>query len=322
MNPAAATDGAGRTRFELRDRADINRLILHLFTRFSLPAVTVHFETLPAVLQQRAQHRITRISATSHLPLAAGMAAMTFLVGAALMWTSFHSMIWTPRQWQQNLTLLAIAMLYAGVIGAALVFLFTRVRLLLTLRRLRRDIAAGERLDLESLRYHGSNVPRSNPAAAEATGQDAEEVADSLQNSVLSRPRPPWILVRRRADVGRVVLYLLSHRRLPHVSIDVDGTPPLDVQRAQHRISQLSETCYCLIGPVLAGLMLLSGAFIVQWVASQNWDWWVPEGRWGAMGLVSIAAAAAALLGVAIEVIWARVRLVRIIRSVRHRLTV
>jgi hypothetical protein len=321
MSAAAATDGAGRTRFELRTGADINRLIIHLFTRWSLPAVTVHFESLPELLQQRTQHRMTRISETRHLPLAVVLASITFLVGAALIWTSVHSMIWTPRQWQQNLTLLAIAMLYAGAIGAALVSLSTRLRLLRALQNLRRQMAAGERLDLEPLRYHGSNLPRRQTASVEEPDLDNVEAVESLQHSVLSRPRPPWVLVRRRADIGQLVLYLLSHRKLPHVAIGVDGIPPLDVQRAQHRIAQLSETCYCLIGPVLAGLMLLGGAFIVQWMSAQNWDWWVPEGRWGAMGLVSLAAAVAALCGVLIEIIWARVKLVHVVRSVRHHLT-
>jgi hypothetical protein len=322
MSPVTPTDGAGRTRFELRATSDINRLIFHLFTHWNLPVVTVEFETLPALLQQRTQHRITTISETSHLPVAAALAAITFFVGAALIWTSFHSMIWTPHQWQRNLTLLAIAMLYAGVIGAALGVVVTRLRLLLTLRQLRRAIGAGGKLDLESLRYHGSNLPRRHAAPSEKPEPDDAADADSLQYSVLSRPRPPWVLVRRKADVGRLVLYLLSHRKLPHVSIGVDGIPPLDVQRAQHRIAQVSETCYCLIGPVLAGLMLLSGAFIVQWVSSQNWEWWVPEGRWGAMALVAVAAGGAALLGVVIEIIWARVKLVQVVRSVRHRLTV
>src|SRR5262245_16664077 len=84
MNTALSLDsGVKRVRFTLRDRKDINRLALHLFTHWKVPRIEVQV-TLPALEVQRAQHRIDRLCAASgYQSTAAVLGVLVLLLGVA-----------------------------------------------------------------------------------------------------------------------------------------------------------------------------------------------------------------------------------------------
>jgi uncharacterized integral membrane protein len=317
MNPALSTDGPVRPGFIVHEAGDINRLIFRLFTRWTLPRVEIRIDSLPAVFVQLVQHRITRISQAPAGGLGVTLAATTFVAGTYMVWTSFESLIWTPTQVWQRVLLLAIAALYAGVLGMAAGTAWTRVRLMRELRGLRRRLLAGE-TNSEPARYLG----RITPEAAAADAAAIKRVAipdDVLRQPVLSRRRRSRVVLRDTGDLNRLFIHLFTHWRLPSVRIDVDEVAGLDVQYAQHRMALLSEACNCVLGVWLAGATILGGVFFVQWESSHSWDWMVPD-SWGPLGLVSIAALGAASTGMAIEMVWNRVRMMRVARSVRHRL--
>jgi hypothetical protein len=270
------------------------------------------------VVMQHAQHRIREISEAPRGGLGVVLASTMIVVGTYAGWTSVHSMIWTPTQLWHRVILLAIAALYVGLIGKGVGAVWTRVKLMLVLRRLRRRIVAGETFS-EPARYAGRVLP---PPAVKfpAAIEDADvEHDDFVQQPVLSRPRQPRFVLRSAADVNRLLVHLFTHWKLPRVQIGVDGVAPLEVQRAQHRISHLSEACNCVLGASLATATIMIGVFVVEWKSAHHWDWMVPE-SWGPLGLVPVAALCAAVAGFAIEMVWNRMRMMRVAIGVRHRL--
>lgn len=318
-NRPVPSDVPERPKVIVRDAADINRVILHLFTRWTLPRVEIRIDSLPAVVVQHAQHGIAQIRDAPVGGLGVVLASTTIVAGTYLAWTSFHSMIWTPAQFWQRALLLAIAALYLGLIGKGVGEAWTRVKLMLVLRRLRRRLVAGKTFN-EPARYAG-RVASTPAAGVAATIEDDDDATHDniMRQPVLSRPRPPRILLRDAADLKRLLIHLFTHWKLPRVQLGVDGVATLDVQHAQHRIARLSEACNCVLGALLAAATILGGAFVVEWRSSQTWDWMVPE-SWGPLGLVPVAALCAALTGWAIEWVWIRVKLMLVVRGVRHRL--
>lgn len=317
MNPALSTNGSARPGFIVHEAGDINRLIFRLFTRWTLPRVEIRIDSLPAVFVQLVQHRITRISQAPAGGLGVTLAFITFVAGTYVVWTSFESLVWTPAQIWQRVLLLAIAALYAGVFGMAAGKAWTRVRLMRELRGLRHRLLAGETAS-EPARYVGRISPEA--AAADAAAITREAMPDNiLRQPVLSRRRRHKVVLRETGDLHRLFIHLFTHWRLPSVRIDVDEVAGLDVQYAQHRIALLSEACNCVLGVWLAGATILGGVFFVQWEASHSWDWMVPD-SWGPLGLVTVAALGAALTGMAIEMLWTRLKMMRVARGVRHRL--
>jgi hypothetical protein len=313
-----APDEDERRRVLVRSTADVDRLTRHLFTHWTLPRIEIRIESLPAVAVQLFQHRIARISDAPTGGLVVTLATIAVVAGIYLGWLDFKSMIWTTRQFWQHLALIAIAALYAGLIGKGIGMALVRVRLMGVLRRLRRQLVAGKTVD-EPARYVGRDLPHVPVKAAVISGIDDATDEVLTRRTVLSRPRRPKVVLRTAADVKRLLVHLFTHLKLPSVQISVDGVATLDVQRAQHRIVHLSEACNCVLGACLAGATLLGGAFVVEWISSHHWDWMVPE-SWGPLGMVPVAALCAALTGVAIEMVWNRVRLVLVVRGVRHRL--
>lgn len=306
-------------RVDIRHVADIDRLSVQLFTRWTIPRVDIHVDSLPEVAVQQAQHRFAQGADASNGGLGIVLASTTAVVGICMAWASIHSMIWTPKQTLERLALIAVAAIYAGLLGKAISVIAQRVRLLRVLRGLRRRMVAGSAA--EPARYAG-RVPHDASMTPPAAFKDDGGVAgeeDLAVRSVLSRPGRPKVLVHDTADVKRLLRHLLTHWKLPRVQINVNGVATLDVQRAQHRIVRLSETCHCVLGASLAGATLLGGSFAVEWVSARNWAWWVPE-SWGPLALVPVAALCAALFGVAIEMVWTRVKLMQLVRTVRHRL--
>lgn len=317
MNRALPTDSQQASRHVVRDAADINRLIIHLFTRWTLPHVEIRIDSLPAVVVQRAQHHFARISESRNGALGAGLAATAFLAGTILLWASPVSMIWTSRQLWQHLGLLGVATLYAGLIGAGAEFAWTRLKLMMMLRRLRR-LAEG-RSSEEPARYMGRVAPVPAMKMAAVVEDEGSAHDDLARSNVRSRPRRTTLLLHDTADFKRLIIHLFTHLKLPIVKISVEGVATLDVQRAQHRIVRLSEACNCVLGALLAAATILGGVFSVQWISSHNWNWMVPD-SWGPLAMVPVAALCAALTGWAIEMVWIRVRLMLVLRGVRHRL--
>jgi hypothetical protein len=292
-------------------------LIIHLFTHWRLPRVEFHITSAPAVAVQRVQHRVERISERRSGGIGLILTLTILLAGAALMWVSLQSVIWTPGQFGQNLGLTAIAALCTGAIGAGIYMAWTRLRILLVLGRLRRRLVAGDTLDVPAI-YTGRVSPE--PVEKVAAAEDDDEVRDNLlRHSVFERSRQPSVLLQDMAGFHRLIIHLFTHWTLPRVRIGVDGVATLDVQRAQHHIARLTDACNCELGAWLAGATVLGGAFYVEWTSTHNWDWWVPE-SWGPLGLVFVAAPVAALIGTVVQKLWNRVKLLLVLHGVRHRL--
>jgi hypothetical protein len=130
-----------RPKVSLRQSTDIDRLILRVASRWKLPRVEIPVAEQPSLEVQRAQHLFVRLSETSNC-LLGGLLGAAALVGA-----SFY-LIWIPNQtitWARTLGwdslgwVLAVA-LGAALIGAVIELIWTRMRLVLVLLRLRRRI--------------------------------------------------------------------------------------------------------------------------------------------------------------------------------------
>jgi hypothetical protein len=315
VKPALSTAEVAQSAFIVRDAADINRLILQLFTRWKLPRVEIRIDSIPAVSLQLMQHRITQIREAPSGGLSVVLAALTFVAGTFLGSASFYSVIWTPAQIWQKVLLLAIAALYAAVVGKGLGLAWTRVKLMRELRRLRSVTAGGI---AGTPAHYAGRVPHTFAGVSAAIAGDVVR-ENAVRQSVLSRRPRSRVIVRHTGDLRRLFIHLFTHWKLPRVQIDVDGVAPVDVQRAQDRITHFSEACHCALGAWLAGATIMGGVFYVEWESSHNWDWMVPE-SWGPLGLVPVAALCAALTGMAIEMVWTRVKIMRAARGVRHRL--
>ncbi len=127
--------------------------------------------------------------------------------------------------------------------------------------------------------------------------------------------RPP-VLVHDTADLHRLVIHLFTHWK-PAACRDprrwrrhAGGAARAASHRAPYRGLQLRA------GACLAALTLLGGTVSVQWVAR---DWMVPD-AWGTLGALWVLVPLAALLGWTIEVVWTRVKLMLVLRGVRHQL--
>lgn len=318
MNRAPASDATERSRFTLHDAADVSRLMRHLLTHAEVPLVDIRIDSLPPVLVQLTQHRLARIAEAPTGGLGAALAAITFLGLTIVEWTSVHTMLWTLREFWQHVGVIVLAALCAGVFGVTAGAVWRRLHLIVVLRQLRRRLASGKTL-AEPAPYLGRLSPE--PALQVSAAIDDDEAADAppRRRARTWRRRRPSVSIHSTADLRPLVLHLLTHWRLPRVHINVGGVAPLEVQRAQHRIVLLSENCHCVLGASLAGATVLAGSFSVTWISTYDWDWYVPV-AWGPLALVALAALCAAALGFTMDMIWSRVQLLRVLRSVRHQL--
>ena len=295
----------------VRDSADINRLILHLFTHWTMPRVDLQIGTPPALAVQFAQHRIGLLAERCNCLLASVLAIATMLGGSYI--------VWTLDLGQRALLWVLLAVIYAGFIGKGLDIAWNRFSVTRVLWRLRTQLGSGEPIALA--RYEGRKSPdlsRGQKAAKAFAANDADVENDSATPRLaFARAARPKVVLHGVADVEHLMVHLLTHWNVPQVEIALDGLPALDTQRAQHRIRQLSAACNCMLGASLAGLTMLGGAFVVQWTRSYNWDWMVPE-SWGALAWVPAAALAAGVFGWMVEAAWTRVSLLRVLQGLRH----
>jgi hypothetical protein len=313
--------GSRRPKVLLRNTADISHLIAHLFTHWTTPRIEICTDGLPTLDVQRAQHRIVRLSDACNC-LLGELLATTILLGGSYF-------TWTLNQGWRHLGQVAVAALCVGLIGKALNVAWTRLRLLLVLRRLRHQLGTGTHLvkvatdrpagaGPANLPVRGSLQPLLQVRAA-VEDHDAEAAWHAQQPLLANRPKRPRVLLRDAADIERLIPHLLTHRTLPRIEISAGAHPALDVQRAQHHIVRLSNGCNCVLGGLFAATTLLSGSFYVVLISNYNWDWTTPKG-WGSMGLVLVFVLCATLIGWATEVAWTRVRLVLLLRRLRSRI--
>lgn len=132
---------SARIRIPLREVRDIDRLVVHLITHWALPHMEVQVDTLPKMAVQRAQDRLVRLSAGYTYLLAAVLAVVSFLVGFAyIVWPPDEIVLWTMHQDWSDVLMALIVTLFAGLIGCVGEILLIRLRLLLLLFGLRRQL--------------------------------------------------------------------------------------------------------------------------------------------------------------------------------------
>ncbi len=198
-----------RPKVVVREAADINRLIPRLFIHWKLPRVEFHFDSLPPLVVQQAQHHFARISEARIGVPSAMLAVAVFLAGTFSMWASLETLIWTTGQYWQNVGLVAAAALCTGLISTGVELSWMRARLVLLLRRLRGQLRAGAVIT-EPRSYQGRVSPLPARKTAAATAEVDDLAQGSIQQSLLSRPMRPKLLLRKTADLNRLVMYLFT----------------------------------------------------------------------------------------------------------------
>lgn len=297
---------APRPRFPLHDSADIDRLLLQLATRWSLPAVDVRVDRLPTQDSHRAQDRFARLSEGCNCVLGETLGGITLLVGTCLacVWQGWRYFGWT-----------LVAALGALLIGKAMELAWNRARLAMVLWRLRRRVnaAVAGRL-VEAPVQTIEHRTYQHPFNSGDTVLHPDRVQRRPQAVRADRPKLP---VRDIDDLNRALHHLLTHWKLPHIEIHVGSLPRPVLERAQDRLVRLSSgNSY-----QLAGLLALP-SFVVGMVYAikppQEAVLWTLPRHWSVIPLVLVATLCAALLGFAGEILWTRLRMLRVLLGLRR----
>lgn len=306
----------GRLSAILRSREDIDRLIFRLLFEWNAPRIEVHLDSLPALHVQHTQQRLEQFHERTIGSWGVIAAGLVLALG------SFHA--WTRvRQWQQLGNVL-IATVAVWMVGQVLEAAWRRLRLVWALARLRRQLVTGKGL------YAGSTHAPVDPEYDSATLQSAALVAatsvaatspepGSLADVGAASADPRPARIASASDIAPVVRRLLSPWPLPRIELQVAGLPPLDLQRAQQRLTELSAGCNCVLGAVLAGTTLMAGGFYIVMTSDEWWEWmnyWeVGPGLVLAAGVVG-----AGVAGWLIETALTRFRLAAVLLRLRSRL--
>lgn len=132
-----------RERLVLRDAADVNRMILQLFTRWTLPRAEVHIDGLSPLETQRSQHRLASLSGRCNCMLGGLLGAATLLGGSTYVvlsstyywsWTAGRSWDWQPLVW------VAACTLSAAMAGWMIEAAWTRASMLRVLKTIQHTI--------------------------------------------------------------------------------------------------------------------------------------------------------------------------------------
>lgn len=128
-------------RIPLSSAHDVDRLIIHLGTRWNLPRAEVQAQDLPALTAQRSQTRLTRLSSGySYLP-AAVLALLGFLGGfGLLMQPPDDPVLWRMRPEGSSILSVIAATLCGGAFGLLAEAFWKRVQFLRVLLALRRHL--------------------------------------------------------------------------------------------------------------------------------------------------------------------------------------
>jgi hypothetical protein len=218
-----------RPRFVLRGAADINHLLIHLVTHWTLPGVDVRVDRLPALDSQRAQDRFVRLAENCNCLLGAMLGAGTLVVWGYAMWISPNR----PNFW-----LLAFATLAAALMGKAIELAWTRARLVLVLRTLRHRLAEANAGRIAQVAAQASEARFYSYPLNRESGDVLH--ADRIPRAHSPLPDRARVPLRNVGDIHRLVLHLFTHWTLPHMRIEADALPGRIVQRAQDRLVRLS----------------------------------------------------------------------------------
>lgn len=312
-----------RPKFVLHEPADIDRLMRHLVWRFRMPRIEVAVEVLPESVEHPLRQRIVHLADRDAGLFGEVLAGLTVLGGMGYLWVA-------SRQWL-HLLWLAFAASGMWLIGRVCEFVWTRIRLLWMLRRLKREVVAwpastgpapqpvarsvpaplgaGELLDRPSLQPEAYRV--SPPAAAGVPSPTARDPEDSARRAVL----------RDTADIDRLLRRVVSFAPLPAIEVGHGALDVSVVHGAQHRIAQRATACNCVFGALLAGATLMVGGAWVVWSSSGNWAWHAGASwSWRPLWLLGAAVVAAGSIGWLAEMFFHRVRLAVALMALRRRL--
>jgi hypothetical protein len=311
-----SADETRRDRILVRDAADIDRLIVRLFTRRDVPRIEIGTDRFPQLVAQRTQDRFGRLAEACNCMFGEVAAGTTLLCGTFAVWVS--SSDWRHLLW----VLLAAAGL--AVVGKGIELAWTRLRMLLLLRDLLRrsdtatDLPASKPVGHEWLESGHRVTP---PPSAAMTVDAPVARARSRAHRALRRPR---VQLHNVADIRRMHLHLVTKWSIPRIEIQVDGVPGLAVQRAQHLCDRLSGSPSYMLAGVMTALTLLGGSLYAVWKLapdgppSQALDQWLAVPGWGNVQPVVAAALLAGLFGWVIERALVRVRLLWVLRGLRQ----
>lgn len=315
-----------RRKVIIHDAAGISRLCLRLFFYLKMPRIEVRIEKLPDLVVQYAQHRITRLSEARNTLLGEVFAIVALLCGSYVVW-------WMARGWQLLGLVAAIAM-GAWVAGKLVNVVWTRLRLLGVLLRLRLKLAVvskgnvgaiGRQVIAEPRRYQGRRPWKLFRVFQRFRRSSAAKVSQELPATNLRQPvRPrktarPRVSLRQITDIDRLMLKVISRWKLPRVEILVDAVPLLDKQRAQLRFVRLSEASNWLLGGVLGAAALVGASFYLIWIPDPTLVWARTLG-WHSLAWVLALGCCAALIGAVIEFVWTRTQLVLMLLRLRRRI--
>jgi hypothetical protein len=301
-------DGTERRRLVVRDIEDIRQLRRFLLTHWRRPAVQFRVEGLPLVESQRAQDRFVRLADDCHCLIGEALGVITLLGGGFFAWTSSYG-------WRAMPVVIG-ATAYAVLVGKAIEHGWTRLRLLRALGRVRRRLT-GEEVD--------EIVPAPRPAMpfrVETQGMAADAGSVRLPRA----PRRRKVVLFTRADIARLVPWILIPYRLPRIVIHADSLPILEVQRMQTRIVRFSSGgTYLLAGLMAVGILLVGLLYEIwtrsmEWVTSQREDWFLLQLDWDDVQPVVLATLCAGLAGAVLEKIWMRLRLLLVLRAFARQL--
>jgi len=297
-------------RVLLSSTADINRLVLRLLAGRRLPRVEFRLDGLHVLHSQRAQDRFTRLSDACNCLLGELLGGLVALGGAYLVWVRSGGLL--------ALCAVAGAALGVWLAGKFIELAWNRLQLLRVLFDLRRRLRTGEHSAERDYPVLQATPP---PVAPSAAGTLRARVPRSMRSAPAPRER---VLVRNAADADHLLVRLATRWRLPRIDIDSGKLGPLDLQRAQARVAHLSRGCSYMPAAFLAAAVLLGGLLYVIWSESQapyrsvRDDWWLQGLDWMDTVPVILSALFAALIGVALEWAWNRVRLLGLLRGLRR----
>jgi hypothetical protein len=299
-----------RPTFHLHDLADIDRLGVHLVTHWKRPAVTVRIDQLPALEAQRAQDQFARLTEACNCTVGETWGGVTLLTGSALacIWQGWRYMFWT-----------LIATLVVGLVGKGIEVGWNRVRLLRLLRHLRQQVSdaiAGRLVEPATVMVP---EPRTYDYPLNSHNGVLPQISRIQHRQTSGGPDRPRLLLCDAGDIDRAVRHLFAHWQLPRIVIQIDGIPVQSLERAQDRLVRLSEGYSFLLAGVLTfATFVLSMTYVMR--PPEDILLWTLHQDWSDFLMVLLATFVAALLGSAIESLWIRVKLLRVLLGLRRQL--
>lgn len=303
-----------REVIQVQDAADIHRVRMRVLTRRRLPRIEVGTQRFPKLAAQFAQDRFGRLAASCNCLFGEVLGGLTLLGGTFMAWVS-------SRRWR-DVGLAIAAALVVMLIGKAIEIIWTRLRMLWVLQRLRRRLdSSRDLIATKPVGYAWIESPDRTPLNSTDAALDAE-----TPRTRLHRARRSKVLLGNAADINRLSRQLAWRWTLPRIEIGIECMTERDRQRVQHRYMRLTDGASFMLAGVLAALTLLGGAFLVilgqspTTPAIERPDLWAAQMQWADVQPVLIATLCAGFIGVVIELAVTRMRLLWVLRGLRRRL--